>query len=508
MSKSNTSVGVDPTSTKAAPEVDEKRVIDRSRFAMSTPREVLFIAVISLSHFTTQAAFAQALAPIAIISSTFTNFGNISQSAWGVAAYALTSGTFILISGRLGDIVGHRKIFLLGYAWFCIWSIAVGASAYSHSYIVFDFCRAMQGIGPALLIPNAIALLGIKYPQGLKKNLLFSLFGWMAPSGFVTGAFFSSLFAERVWWPWAFWSFGIGCFVLLIASIIIIPDNFFEKPAEPIGFDWMGSFFGVAALVLVNVATTNGPLFGWSTRHVYVCLIFGLLCAIAFGIIEMRVKHPLLPIRTLNSTVLWVLACVFFGWGTFGIWLFYVFRFLEQIRHATPLSVSAQFIPAPISGLIAAGMTGFLLTHVPVSLVNLLSMIAFFTGCVIAGTMPVHQSYWAQMFISILVMPFGMDMSFPAATIVLSNHMPPEHQGLAASLVVTVVNYSISIALGVAGTIEKSIFDKHDHNPEYLVPSLKGGFYTGVCMAAAGIILGAFFFIRTLLKEGWKLLEE
>jgi MFS family permease len=494
--------------SEAEPAIEEKGSDDKSRYRMSTPREVLFVAVVVVSHFTTQAAFAESMAPIAIISQTFGSIQNISQSAWGVAAYALSSGTFILISGRLGDMMGHRKIFILGYAWFCAWSIAVGASAYSKSYAIFDFCRAMQGIGPALLIPNALALLGIKYAPGLKKNLLFSLFGFMAPSGFVTGAVFSSLFAEKLWWPWAFWTFAMGCFVLCIASIIIIPTTLFERPSQPIGFDWAGALTGVAGLILLNVATTNGPIYGWQTVHVYLCLIFGLLFLAGFIVVEKRVKYPLLPIKALNSSIVYVLTCVFFGWGSFGIWLFYTIRFLQQIRHASALSVAAQFAPVPVSAAIAAGMTGFLLTHVPVSLVNLLSMIAFFTGCIVAGTMPVHQSYWAQMFVSFIIMPFGMDMSFPAATILLSHTMPQEHQGLAASLVVTVVNCSISLGLGFAGTVEKGIFDAHNHDLAWLVPSLRGGYYTGAVMAAAGILLGAFYFVKTLLRDGWKLLED
>jgi MFS family permease len=477
---------------------------------MSKTQEVLFVAVIVLSHFMTQAAFAEALAPIMIIITSFPGKPDPRQNAWGVAAYALTSGTFILISGRLGDIMGHHRIFSLGYAWFLVWSALVGLSCYAHSQIFFDFCRAMQGIGPALLIPNGVAMLARAYPPGLKKNLLFSLFGCMAPIGFVTGTAFSSLFAQLVWWPWAFWSFSFGCLVLFITSLLVVPKPLLAKPEDPPTFDWKGSLTGVMALVLVNIATTNAPIYGWSTPHVYFLLIIGVLFAIGFGFIESRARDPLLPVRDLNSTVAYMLACVALGWGCFGIWLFYVFRFLGQMRHETPLTIAAQFAPAPISGIIASGFTGFLLTHTPVSLVNLLSMVAFFTGCTIAGTMPVQQNYWAQMFIAIIVMPFGMDMSFPAATIVLSNHMPIKHQGLAASLVVTVVNYSISLALGVAGTVERRVLDRavKSHEQYAVLRSVKSGFYSGMCMAALGILLATFYFIKSLRKEGWKTVDD
>lgn len=124
------------------------------------------------------------------------------------------------------------------------------------------------------------------------------------------------------------------------------------------------------------------------------------------------------------------------------------------MRHASPLLTSAFFVPTTVSGLFAALTTGFILHKVPASFVMLLSMLAFCIGTILIATAPVDQSYWAQLFVATIIMPWGMDMSFPAATILLSNRMRREEQGVAASLVNTVVNYSISIGLGMAGTIE------------------------------------------------------
>lgn len=268
--------------------------------------------------------------------------------------------------------------------------------------------------------------------------------------------------------------------------------------------DWTGSFLVIAGLVLVNISFNNAPLYGWGTPHVYFVLIMGLMCLGAFGWVEVRATNPLLPMHALNSTVGFVLALVGVGWGSFGIWVFYSWRWLETVNGHTPLSVSAQFSPAIIAGLIAAGMTGFLLTHTPVSFVMMISMVAFCVGIIIAGTEPPHQVYWAQMFVSILIMPFGMDMSFPAATVILSNHMPREHQGLAASLVNTVVNYSISLALGIAGTVE--VYAPHD--PNDLAKQTRNAYYAAIGLSATGVLLGALFFIKSLIKEGWHVMEH
>ncbi|OCK80445.1 hypothetical protein K432DRAFT_382204 [Lepidopterella palustris CBS 459.81] len=470
---------------------------------MSTPREILFVAVCAVSHLMTQAALGQALAPIGIIAKDF-GTSNPGQMSWFIASYSLTVGTFIMISGRLGDIMGHKRVFAFGYAWFGVWSCFAGFSVYPKHQIFFDVCRSMQGIGPALLMPNALALFGRAYPPGIRKNIVFSLFGACAPAGFVIGATSGSLFGQLAWWPWAFWSFGIACFGLCAATLLIIPKALSERPKDKPGFDWTGSIVGVAGLVLVNVAFNNGPLYGWGTPHVYFVLIIGLLCLVAFGWVEVRATNPILPIHALNSTVGFVLACVGVGWGSFGIWVFYSWRWLEEVRAYSPLSASAQYSPAVICGLLAAGLTGFMLTHTPVSFVMMCSMVAFCVGIIIAGTMPVHQSYWAQMFISVAIMPFGMDMSFPAATVILSNHMPREHQGLAASLVNTIVNYSISIALGLAGTVE--VYSNKD--PKNVVHGIRCAYYTAIALSAFGVLLGALFFMKSMVREGWKIMDH
>ncbi|KAF2762574.1 MFS general substrate transporter [Pseudovirgaria hyperparasitica] len=473
---------------------------------MSLPHEVLFIGVVAVSHLMTQAALGQALAPIDIIAGDF-GTSNPGEMSWFIAGYSLTVGTFILISGRLGDILGHKRVFAFGYAWFGVWSGFAGFSIYPGRQIFFDICRAMQGIGPALLMPNALALFGRAYPAGIKKNIVFSIFGALAPAGFVIGAASGSFFSQLVWWPWAFWSFGVTCLALSLMTLLVIPRELAALPPNPPGFDVTGSIFGVFGLVLVNVAFNNAPMYGWAKEHVFFLLIIGLICLGAFLIFELRAEWPLLPIRVINSTSAFALGLVGLGWAAFGVWVFYTCRFLEIARAETPLTVAAQFSPAVICGLLAAGLTGFLLTHAPVSFVMMMSMLAFFIGITIMAVMPMHQVYWAQTFLSIIIMPFGMDMSFPAATIILSNAMPREHQGLAASLVNTVVNYSISIALGIAGTVEVSV-SSHDGTMEDFVWGWRCAMYTAMGLAGAGTILGTVFFTRSLVREGWKVMDH
>ncbi|KAL1296532.1 hypothetical protein AAFC00_000040 [Neodothiora populina] len=469
--------------------------------------EVLFIGVAVMAQFMCLAGLGQAISPAGYIASGL-GVTNPGQMAWFSAAYSLTTGTFILIAGRMGDILGHKRMLIFGYLFLGIWSGFAGFSAYVGRQIFFDVCRAMQGIGSAMLAPNALALLGRAYRPGLKKNLTFALFGAMAPWGFVIGALCGAVFAQLAWWPWTFWSFGIASFALSAFALLAVPKQL-GKDAQFAGghqrpdFDWAGSVTGVVGLVLVNIAWNNGPLYGWGTPHVYFILIIGFLALATFLWIEGRAVSPLLPVSAFNGTVTYTMALIGIGWGSFGIWIYYSWRFLEEIRGQTPLLVSAEFTPALICGLIAAGATGFMLTHTPVSFTMLLAMIAFLAGQVITAFQPTQQIYWAQMFVAIVIMPFGMDMSFPAGTVILSNHMPREHQGLAASLVNTMVNYSISIALGIAGTVEVQV-NNGGVTPQDIMSGIRCSWFTGVALAGCGVVLGAIYFVRAMVKEGWK----
>lgn len=353
-------------------------------------REIAFIAVVAISHLMTQAAMGQALAPLSTIGATF-GTSSLADMTWYIAAHSLTVGTFILVSGRIGDILGHKRVFVFGYAWLGMWAVLCGFAAYTKQEIWFDVCRAMQGVGPALLMPNGLALFGRAYPVGIKKNIVFSIFGAVAPMGFVLGALSGSVFAELLWWPWAFYTYGITAFILCFLALLVIPHEVgCRLPARP-SFDWQGAISGVTGLVLINVAWNEAPISGWSSPYVYFLLILGLLITGFFFYIERKVKDPLLPMAVLDGATGFVLTCVGTGWGSFGVWLFYTSRFIMEQREHSSLSFTAQFSPAVITGILAAGLTGFMLTHTPVSFTMMVSMCAFFIGQLIGGFAPVNQ---------------------------------------------------------------------------------------------------------------------
>ncbi|KAI9815765.1 MAG: Low affinity NH4+ transporter [Pycnora praestabilis] len=464
---------------------------------ISLPHEIAFIAIVTMAQFITQAGLGQAIAPLHIIGNSFgtTDEGELS---WYAAAYSLTVGTFILIAGRLGDIYGHKKLFVIGFTWFGLWSLLAGFSVYS-TQIFFDICRAFQGIGPALLLPNAMAILGRTYPPGKRKDMIFSIFGATAPGGFVVGAVFSSIFAEYVWWPWGYWVMAMVCWSLAAMAVFVIPSPpAHDKPPTQKGeLDLAGAATGVTGLVLINFAWNQGPVVGWATPYTYALLIVGFIFLVAFFFIETRVAHPLVPLHKLTKEVAFVLACIAAGWSSFGIWVFYLWQFLQLLRGQSALQTAAQCVPCAISGCLAAITTGFLLSKMAPGYIMFCAMVAFCVGTILLATAPVAQIYWAQVFISTIVMPWGMDMSFPSATIIMSNSMPRGSQGVAASLVATVVNYSISLGLGFAGTIQTRL----NHQGTDLLRGFRSAWYMGIGLSGLGILISIYFVIDTQLEK-------
>lgn len=249
------------------------------------------------------------------------------------------------------------------------------------------------------------------------------------PGGSIVGGAFAGLFA-LTWWPWAFFSLAIALVVVVGFAYFIIP----EPPSRPDHesrswrdklklLDLPGAAVGITALVLFNFAWNQAPIAGWHNPYVYVTLILGLLLIPAFFYVEYRISpDPLVPFQALTVEVGFVLACIACGWSSFGescrsrelrpttdsslspgIWVFYLVSFLENLRGASPLLTVAYFSPVAVSGALASVCTGLLLSRVRAAWVMVMALAAFLVGQILAGTVPVDQTYWAQTFICTII---------------------------------------------------------------------------------------------------------
>lgn len=465
-----------------------------TRPAMSIWQEIIFVAVICSTNIFTQASLGMTIPPINYIGNGL-GVKDPGGQSWFTAAFSLTVGTFILISGRLGDMFGHKLLYVGGFFWFGFWSLIAGFTVYAKSGIFFDVCRALQGIGAAMMVPNGLAILGRTYPPGRRKDMVFSVFGATAPNGFLIGAVFSALLAQFLWWPWIFWIAAIASSVFGVLAILVVPATPVDRSSRQ-KFDFLGALTGVAGLVLFNVAWNQAPSVGWGNAQAIVLLIVGLLLFVVFVLIEKRTPQALIPMNVFSGDSGFVLGCMILSWSSFGIWVYYVYQFQLNLRHKTPLRAVAQTVPVGVSGCTAALTTGFLLGRFRTSHLMTVAMLAFCIGNILFGTMPVSQNYWIQTFLGFTVTPWGMDISFPAATILMSNFVDKAHQGIAASLIVTIVNYAISIGLGIAGTVESRV----NRGGRDLLRGYRGAFYSAIGLSGMGVVF-ALYFVFTDFKH-------
>lgn len=208
---------VETPQSKEVPQAERNPIQSDGKPPFSAQKEVSFVATLVFAQLLTQAGIGQSLAPLHIIGNHFsvTNNGELS---WYLASYALTTGALIFVAGSLGDIFGNKLMFIGGYTWFGNWSLIAGSSYYVSGDKFFIVCRAMQGVGASFLLPNAIAILGRTYPAGMRKNLVFSLFGSLAPTGYILGAVFSSILGQFTNWSWAYFIMGIVSLVSRISE--------------------------------------------------------------------------------------------------------------------------------------------------------------------------------------------------------------------------------------------------------------------------------------------------
>lgn len=247
-----------------------------------------------------------------------------ASQTWPASAFSLVTGAFLLPFGRLADMYGGYPVFTFGLAWFFVWSLIAG---FAVNDIMLDFCRALQGLGPAAFLPSGIMLMGSIYRPGPRKNLVFSIYGACAPVGFFGGIFFAGIAGQYLKWGWYFWIGSILLGMVTAMAFLTVPSDMAEKRENGIKMDWWGVATIVPGLILIVFAITDSSHApqGWKTPYVYVTIIIGALFLGAAVYVEGWVANqPLLPFDLFKVPQMKPLViALFISYGVFGIYLLY-----------------------------------------------------------------------------------------------------------------------------------------------------------------------------------------
>ena len=362
--------------------------------------------------------------------------------------------------------------------------------------VLFDFARAMTGVGNGALAPNSFALLARAFPPfSAKKNIAFAFLGFCAPSGYIFGGLIGAAFAQKVIWRWGFWFWALGSLMLGGAALVVVPHSV-GAPIPGLSlkqFDYIGAFLGITGLILFAFAWNQASVVGWQEPYTYALLIVGIVFIVAFAFSQSHVSAPVLP----NS--LWtrkgftpVVTAMSFGWMSFGIFLYYTTIFILTIRKQLPLSAVAEMAPLVIGGLLATASVGIFISKVPAQYIFGVSTLSFFIGNLLMSFAIYSKFYWAFTFPACLLVVGGPDLSFASSSILISNAVLPEEQGVAGSFISTVVQYSIAIGLGIAATVEAHV-NKGGSN---IVLGYRGAYWLGTGFAAV-----AFFVVVLFVRD-------
>ncbi|KAG9235205.1 major facilitator superfamily domain-containing protein [Amylocarpus encephaloides] len=433
---------------------------------------------------------------------TSINIGNTlgakeGEAAWLAAAYPMTQGAFVLIGGRFGDVFGYKKILLGGALWWTIFSLANG---FLESLLTVSLFRGLTGIGAAFVTPNAVALLMHTFPPGNWRNTAMGLFGAMAPVGAAGGSVIAALFVQLTEWKWVFFFFAIVGAVEIAAVLILVPG---AEPSDKGGrIDWIGAYLGVTGLILFNFVWNQAPMVGWQNPYEYTLLIVALLHFTAFAVWEAKfASSPILPFDIWTApSMLPLVIVVVFAFMSFGIFIWYYCAWNLLIRNNTMLLTAAKVQPFTIAGVIAAFSAGALISRIAAQWIIAIGASAMLIASALIATMPEQQLFWKAEFFAVLFASFCPDFIFTAAQIIASNSVPRNQQGIAGSLIGTLLTYGVSTGLGFGGTVEVHTND----GGRNLVRGYRGALYLGIGFAAASLVLGlGFVRIKRDEREGW-----
>ena len=245
-------------------------------------------------------------------------------TTWPANAFSLVLSAFLLPFGRLADMYGGFWLYIGGCIWFTIWSLLAG---FAQNEIMLDVARALQGLGPAAFLPASLTVLGTMYRPGPRKNLVFSIYGAMAPFGFFVGIFFAGVAAQYTTWRWYFFIGTILAAATGVTAWFTIPNDYQKHRETGVKMDWLGSgtiSAGIIFLVFAITDSSHAP-HGWATPYILITFVLAFVfLGTAFYIEGWVASQPLLPLSIfqIKSMKPFLLALVF-AYGAVGIYLLY-----------------------------------------------------------------------------------------------------------------------------------------------------------------------------------------
>ncbi len=418
--------------------------------------------------------------------------------AWVVNAYLLTFGGFLLLGGRLGDIFGHQRLFLIGISLFTVASLACGLATSQETLVV---ARAVQGLGGAVVSAVALSLIVMLFTEPTERAKAMGVFGFVAAGGGSIGVLLGGILTDILDWHWIFLvnlPIGIAVFALTLA---LIPAVRGEAPSGRL--DVAGAVTVTASLMLAVYAIVNGNEQGWTSARTLGVLGAAAVLLAVFVAIEARVAAPLVPLGLFRLRNLAISNVVGVLWAAaMFAWFFLSALYLQLVLGYSPLEVGLAFLPANlIMGFLSLGLSAKLVMRFGIRPPLAVGLGFASLGLLLFARAPVDGNFVVDVLPPMILLGLGAGMAFNPVLLAAMSDVEPSDAGLASGVVNTAFMMGGALGLAVLASLAASRTETLAASGDSPLEALTGGYHAaflvGALFALAAAVIGG-----TLLRAG------
>ena len=406
-----------------------------------------------------------------------------SNLPWVVNAYVLTFGGFLLLGGRMADLLGRRRVFMGGLVLFALASLAGGLATTSGQLIA---ARAVQGLGGAILSPAALSIITTTFHDGAERNRALGIWGAVAGSGGAAGVLLGGVLTQTLGWEWVFWvNVPIGLIAAALAPRLLIESRASDEARN---FDVGGAVSVTAGLSLLVYALVDANNAGWGSFRTIALFAISALLLVAFVVIERRTKDPLVPfsifrVRTLTgANVVGLLV----GASLFSMF-FFISLYMQQVLGYSAIHAGLSYLPLALSIIVSAGIASQLTTRMGFKGVLAAGMVLIAAALIWFSQISVHGSFVGDILGPSLLAAVGLGFAFVTTTIAAVAGVEDREQGLASGLINTSQQIGGALGLAILSAISVSVIGG-SHSPAALTDGFQAAFLAGAGFAVLGLI--------------------
>jgi EmrB/QacA subfamily drug resistance transporter len=418
-----------------------------------------------------------------------------SDLQWVVTAYGLTFGGFLLLGGRAGDLLGRRRLLMVGLTAFSAASLACGL-ANSDTFLVI--MRGLQGLGAAIVLPAALSIVMNMFPEGAERNKALGIWGAVGAMGATVGLLAGGLVTTYAGWRYIFFlNVPIGAVALALAPKVV-PES--KVSAARRRYDPFGAASITSGLVVLVYALSKAPQVGWGATQTLTLLTVAAALLVAFFVIETRVEAPLLPLglfrlRTLGGSN----AVGFLLTASFYTFIFIGTLYMQQVLWFSAVRTGLAWLTTSITALVFAGLSQKLVTQTSPKRVMVIGMALIGAGILWTTRIPTHGTFWRDLAGPFFVAGIGVALAFISVSIGALTGVTAGDAGVASGLISTSQQLGGAIGVAVASSVAASRFHTLIHDGSSIPPALTSGFTLALWVCGLSALVAvpmAFALIR------------